>query len=219
MIAITGYKGFVGKNLMKQLPHAKGFDKGDECSLEGFDTVIHLACDGDSRSSNCNVKNATENNIGVFTEVLSEAIFYGVKRFIYISSIEAETELNVYAINKRACEKILQIVAPLNGMEYVIIRPCNLYGPHMDMNNPNRNVVANFLKAIKEKKQLPITDGEKAYPFTYIQVLIDNIILSLTENTNQTIRVGSTLMIPIYDLAMLLEGITTTWEWVKKQKV
>lgn len=214
-IGIVGSHGFIGRNLVERLKKNHTlfeFNRGDELDLYGIDTVIHLACDADSRNSNAHLPQSVEDNIGIFSMVLAEAIRRKVKRFIYISSIEVETEHNVYAICKSACEKILRV----SGIPYVIIRPCNLYGKYMDLNDPNRNVIANFLKAIKEKKRLPIMDGNKAYPFTYVQVLIDNLELSLTENTNQTIRVGSTLMIPIYDLAMLLEGITTTWDWVKK---
>jgi nucleoside-diphosphate-sugar epimerase len=215
-IGITGSKGFVGKNLVERLKKNHKlfeFNRGDELDLYGIDTVIHLACDADSRNSNTHIEKSIEDNIGIFSQVLAESIRNKVKRFIYVSSIEAETEHNVYAICKSTCEKILRI----SGMEYVIVRPCNLYGPYMDLKDTQRNVVANFLQAIKEKKKLPIMNN-KPYPFTYVKVLIDNLELSLTDNTNQTIRVGSLLNIPIYDLANLLEGITTTWDWVKKQK-
>jgi nucleoside-diphosphate-sugar epimerase len=219
-IAITGSHGFVGKNLVERLKDKHKvyeFNRGDELDLEFIHTVIHLACDADSRNSTRSFPDSVENNIGIFTDVLGQAVRQKVKRFIYISSIEAETVHNVYSLCKATNEKLLRMVAEENKMEYVILRPCNLYGKYMDLNDPRRNVVANFLKAIKEHKKLPIMDGTKSHPFTYVQVLIDNIELSLTENTNQTIRVGSTLYIPIYDLATLLEGITTTWDWMKNE--
>ena len=217
-VAVTGSRGFVGKNLMEGLKdyNVFEFNRDDELDFEFIHTVIHLACDADSRNSTRSFPFSVENNTGIFTDVLAEAVKQKVKRFIYVSSIEAETEHTIYAVCKATNEKILRLVAEEQGMEYVIIRPCNLYGKYMDLDDPRRNVVANFLKAIKENKKLPITNGDKAYPFTYVQVLIDNIVSSLTENTNMTIRVGSTLYISIYDLAMLLEGITTTWDWVKQ---
>lgn len=217
-IAVIGSHGFIGKNVVEGLTKHKVFEfnRGDTLDFEFIHTVIHLACDADSRNSTRSFPDSVENNIGIFTDVLAEAVNKKVKRFIYISSIEAETGDNVYAIGKATCERLLKAVTTENKMDYVIIRPYNLYGKYMNMNDPRKNVVANFLKAIKEHKPCPIWDGTKAYPFTYVQVLIDNIEASLIENTNQTIEVGSTLQIPIYDLAMLLEGITTTWDWVKK---
>lgn len=215
-ILCTGSHGFVGKNVLKQLKGSdiREFNHGDTLLMEGIDTVIHLACDADSRNSNRHMASATENNIGIFTKVLEEAIRTKVKRFIYVSSIEAETEHNVYAICKSACEKILKV----SGIPYVIIRPCNLYGPYMDLKNTNRNVVANFMRCIKKKTPMTIM-GDKAYPFTYVRALTLAVKESLTQYTNQTITVGSSLMISIPQLAHLLVGITETWEWVKKEKI
>lgn len=218
MICITGSKGFIGRNLRERLPNARQYNRNDTLNLQGIDTVIHLACDADSRNSNTHILQSITDNIGIFSQVLDEAIQQKVKRFIYISSIEAETEHNVYAIGKATNEKILRIAAKEYGFEYVIIRPCNAYGKYMDLKDTKRNVVANFLQAIKKKQPLPIINGERMYPFTHVRVLVDNIVDSLTKNTNETIRVGSTTYLSIYDIACLLEGITETWDWVKKQK-
>jgi nucleoside-diphosphate-sugar epimerase len=216
MIACTGSRGFLGKNLLDRLKNVKEFNRGDELLLDGVDTVIHLACDADSRNSNKNLPNSVHDNTGVFVDVLAEALHCGVKRFIYISSIEAEDEKNVYGICKRANEKILQV----SGIPYVIIRPCNLYGKYMDLHDEKRNVVANFMRSLKEHKPLNIIgDGSKSYPFTFVKPVVDTIIESLTQYTNQTLTVGSSLYISINQLANLLEGITTTWDWVKKEKV
>lgn len=217
-IGITGSKGFVGKNLVNRLKKNHKiyeFNRNECLNFYDLDVVIHLACDGDSRNSNDNLPNSVDDNIGIFSMVLAEAQQRNVKRFIYISSIEAVTEHNVYAICKSACEKILRI----SGIPYVIIRPCNLYGPYMDLYNENRNVIANFLKRIKNKELLNIQESGKRYSFTYIKVLINFLEDALTKYTNETITVGTTLAITISELATFLDGITTTWDWVKKQKI
>ena len=139
-----------------------------------------------------------------------------MKRFIYVSSIEAEDEKNVYGICKRANEKILQV----SGIPYVIIRPCNLYGKYMNLKNPHRNVMANFMRALKKGEEMKVIGtGEKKYPFTFVESVVDTIVESLFLYTNQTVTVGSSLYISINELTHLLKGITTTWDWVKKQKV
>jgi nucleoside-diphosphate-sugar epimerase len=217
MILITGSKGFVGKNLIERLkPNHKiwEFNRGDDLNLTDIETVIHLACDADSRKSNRSVEKSVEDNTGIFSKVLEESTNRNVRRFIYVSSVEAETEHNVYAICKATNEKILKVVAKEYGIEYVIIRPCNLYGPYMDMSDTNRNVVANFMRSIKEGKPMNVM-GNKSYPFTYVKSLIDTIEESLTQYAGQTITVGSGLYISIPQLANLLQGITTTWDWVK----
>jgi nucleoside-diphosphate-sugar epimerase len=217
-IAVVGSKGFVGRNLMERLMDHKVFEfnRGDYLDFEYVHTVIHLACDPDSRHSNEKFPKSVDDNIGIFTQSLAEAVERNVKRFIYISSTEAPKEDTIYAIGKMTCEKILKVVAEEHGMEYVIIRPANLYGKYMDMNDTGRNVVANFMRCIRDGKELPIQDNGRAYPFTHVNVLVDFILCSLTEFTNENYEVSSHLYIPITQLAELLEGITKTWDWVKK---
>lgn len=218
-LAVVGSNGFVGKNLLERLKDHRVFEfnRGDNLDFEYVHTVIHLACDPDSRHSNEKFPKSVDDNIGIFTQSLGEAVERNVKRFIYISSVEAPKEDNVYSIGKMTCEKILKVVAPKHGMEYVILRPANLYGKYMDLKNKNRGVVGNFLRCIRDDEKLPILDGTKEYNFTHVNVLTDNIQHALTEYTNETVEVGSTHYISIYDLACLLEGITETWDWVKEQ--
>lgn len=218
-IAVVGSHGFVGRNLMERLTDHKVFEfnRDDYLDFEYVHTVIHLACDPDSRHSNKKFPRSVEDNIGIFTKSLSEAVDRNVKRFIYISSTEAPKEDTIYAIGKLTCEKMLKIVAKEHGMEYVIIRPANLYGKYMDLSDIGRNVVANFMRCIRDGKELPIQDNGRAYPFTHVKALTDFIQRSLIEFTNETYEVSNDLSIPIPQLANLLEGITDTWDWVKKQ--
>lgn len=206
MYKITGVSGFIGTNLKERLG-----DKGTP------DIVIHLACDGDSRASNSNIVEHTENNLVLFIKVLDEAIKNKVKRFIYISSVEAEKELNVYAIEKRANEKILQVMAKEYGFEYVIIRPHTLFGEHMNLNDKNRNVIANFIKKTIAGEPVEIIgDTKTTRQFTYIGQLIDVIEQSLTENTNQTITVSSGIETSIEDLDYMIKNLYKTIKWVDK---
>lgn len=221
-IACTGSKGFVGTNLVERLLmhyQIHEFNRGSKLSFKDIDCVVHLACDADSRASNDHLLKAVEDNTGIFTRVLEEAIFKNVKRFIYISSVEAETEHNVYAICKATNERLLRVMANKYDFQYVIIRPCNLYGPHMNLEDTNRNVIANFLNCIHTGKEMKIVgDPTIEKPFTYISKLIDLIEESLYTNTDQTLTVGSNFYIPIQYLPDLLEGVTKTWDWVKDQK-
>lgn len=216
MIAVTGSRGFLGRNLLDRLKNVKEFNRGDEVNFDDVDVVIHLACDADSRNSNANLPFSVYDNIGIFADVLAEAIRKRVSRFIYVSSIEAEDEKNVYGICKRANEKILQV----SGIPFVIIRPCNLYGKYMNLNDTKRNVIANFMKSLKKGEPMNVIGtGEKKYPFTFVESVVNTIVESLFLYTNETVTIGSSLYISINELTHLLKGITTTWDWVKKQKV
>jgi nucleoside-diphosphate-sugar epimerase len=217
-ILITGASGFVGTNLVNKLSekhNVRCVDRDDTFTLSGRDIVIHLACDGDSRASNSHIKEHTKNNLLLFTEILEAAINAGVKRFIYISSIEAEKELNVYAIEKRANEKILQVIAKEYGFDYVIIRPHTLFGEHMNLNDKNRNVIANFIKKTITGEEVEIIgDVNATRQFTYIEDLVKVIENSLTENTNQTITVTSGIETSIKDLDYMIKNLYKTILWV-----
>jgi len=215
-IYISGSSGFVGTNLVNKL--SENHNVSTNYPTSKTDIVIHLACDGDSRSSNSNVVEHTKNNIDIFTEVLSDSIIEGVKRFIYISSVEAEKELNVYAIEKRANEKILQVLAKEYGFDYVIIRPHTLFGEHMNLNDKNRNVIANFIKKTIAGEDVEIIgDVNATRQFTYIEDLVNAIEKSLTENTNQTITVTSGIETSIKDLDYMIKNLYKTIKWVEKQ--
>lgn len=218
-ICVTGSHGFVGKNLMERLEShtVSTFNRNDCLDLDNVEVVIHLIADANSRESNTHIIRSISDNIGCFARVLDESVKQKVRRIIYVSSIEAETEHNIYAIAKRTCEKMLQTISKETGIEYVIIRPCNLYGPYMDLSDKGRNVVANFLTSIKSKSVMNIQESGKKYPFTYVGVLINYILDSLTTYTNQTINVGTTMGITVTELATFLDGITNTWEWVKHE--
>ncbi len=217
-ILCTGASGFVGTNLVNKL--SEKYEVSTTFPSFETDVVIHLACDGDSRASNSHITEHTENNTLIFVKVLEDAILSGIKRFIYISSAEAEKELNVYAIEKRANEKILEVLAKEYGFEYVIIRPHTLFGEHMNLTDKNRNVVANFIKKTISGEEVELIGDQKTTrQFTYIGQLIDVIEKSLTENTNQTITVTSGIETSIEDLDYMIKNLYKTIKWVEKQNV
>lgn len=213
-IFCSGASGFVGKNLVNRLS-----EKHNVTTIMPLATqvTIHLACDGNSRNSNKNIVEHTKNNTDIFMEVLEKSIKFKVKRFIYISSIEAEKELNVYAIEKRANEKILEVIAKERGFEYVIIRPHTLFGEHMNLTDKNRNVIANFIKKTIAGEEVEIIgDVNATRQFTYIGDLVNAIEKSLTENTNQTITVTSGIETSIKDLDYMIKNLYKTIKWVEK---
>lgn len=195
--------GFVGSNLKERLG-----DKGTP------DVVFHLACDGDSRGSNLNMVCHTQSNLDLFVETLDRAIKEGLKRFIYVSSSEVVWNKSVYSIEKLACEEILKLQASIHGFEYVIVRPHNLFGEHMNLNDKNRNVVANFIRERLAGNDVSlIGDPHVTRQFTYIGQLIDVLEESITKNTNQTITVTSGVETSIEDLDYMITNLIKTIKW------
>lgn len=212
-VLVTGANGFIGTNLCKKLmgenfrvlgavrsgkaallpegveaTHIESID-GDtdwKNTLEGVNTVVHLAARvhvmKDSASdpfSECRKVNVMGSE-----RLALAAVQYGVKRFIFISSVKVNGEENVraykesdapaprdsYGISKMQAEKRIKEITADSDMDFVILRPPLVFGP---------GVKANFLKLIKTVDKgtpLPLASVQNRRSLIYIENLIHAII-------------------------------------------
>lgn len=234
-ILITGH-GLVGANLMEALrvnhevfcvSRSRGLDLRDKNFTRQViekmkpDIVYHTAANAAESRGQVAPMDMTENNLNIFLNVLVPSINVKVKRFIYTSSVAvygeadvpyAEDDIpkpkDVYGVNKLACEQMLKILAKVHGFDYTIFRPHNIYGPHQDMSNPYKNVVALFMRNIMEDKPITIYGGGKMKrAFSYVDDVVE-VLSDLTDAfKNQTVNVGSSIDIGIGDLLSKIEKI------------
>lgn len=234
-ILITGSTGLVGSNIEKKLV-SLGHDVYGVSRRLGLDltakeptrdvilaykpdVVYHLAANAAESRGQVSPQDMTERNLNIFLNVLVPSINSGVKRFIYTSSVAVYGEVevpygeddvpkpkDVYGVNKLACEQILKILATVHGFDYTIFRPHNIYGPHQDMANPYKNVVALFMRALMEGTEVTMFgEGKMKRAFSYVDDVVDVLIAGMTDKfKNQTLNVGSSVE---YDIATLLSEI------------
>ena len=134
----------------------------------------------DPVSTNTNCVTATLN-------LLVAARDAGVRRVIYAGSSSAygdtptlpkvETMLpspiSPYAVAKLACEHYMGSFARVYGMETVVLRYFNVFGPHQDPASQYSGVLAIFCRKMLAGEQPGIYgDGEQSRDFTYI----DNVV-------------------------------------------
>ena len=199
--------GFVGQHLKNHLLK-KGYEissvsKGDLCdpySVESWRTalekaecatVIHLIAKthaADARDPSA-LSTYRRVNVGITRALLEASKDYGVKRFVYLSSIKAvgeETPIDqsfteespcnpedCYGITKREAEEL--ILKNSRSIETLILRPPLIYGP---------GVKGNFLKlmnAVQKGIPLPFAKVKNArsmlnvYNLTYtIQIAVES---------------------------------------------
>lgn len=169
-IILTGTTGFVGSRLFSELKNGPGFQavglcrrlpQGEGCSrlhavgdlqqadlstlLPGVDVLIHAAARAHI------LKDEVSDPLAEYRRVNVEGTLYlarqaasaGVKRFVFISSIGVNGNINThpfraddqpnpaepYAQSKWEAEQGLMQLAAETGMEVVIIRPPLVYGP------------------------------------------------------------------------------------------
>ncbi len=182
MKLITGANGFVGSAVLAALKKRQCAIRGTVRSatnghnvavgdigpstswwpaLEGVDTVVHTAARVHVMDEKATDPLTAFRNVNVAgTRRLAEqAGQFGVRRFIYISSIKVNGEVtyldkargaftpfdhpcpqNAYAQSKWEAEQALHEVSDQTGLEVVIIRPPLVYGP---------GVKANFLSMMR----------------------------------------------------------------------
>ena len=121
-------------------------------SAEGCEAVLHVA--GIVRET------ADRTFEGVNVEgtraLLEEARRAGVRRFVYVSSLGAETGSSGYHRSKQAAEALVRSY----GGEWVIVRPGNVYGPGDD-------VISQLLKMTRSLPVVPLV-GDGRQPFQTI---------------------------------------------------
>lgn len=177
-------------------------------AAQGCKAVVHLAAVASVQASvDDPVQTHQSNFIGTLNvcEAMREA---GIKRVVFASSAavygnngegESVTEettkapLTPYASDKLSSEQYLDFYRRQHGLEPVVFRFFNIFGPRQDPSSPYSGVISIFAERIQ--KGLPITvfgDGEQTRDFFYVGDLVKLLTqaLALPEASEGAINVG-----------------------------
>jgi UDP-glucose 4-epimerase len=149
--------------------------------------------------------------------VLEGARANGVRRVIYAGSSAAygddptlpkvesmlPTPLSPYAVGKLAGEHYVSSYARLHGMETLVFRYFNVFGPRQDPNGAYAAVIPRWIDAALSKKPIVIYgDGQQTRDFCHV----DNIVAAnlLAASTSRTLR-GETVNLSCGEAISLLE--------------
>ena len=146
------------------------------------EVIFHLAADATEGRSQFTPTSCTKRNVLATVNLLTAGINAKMKKFIFTSSMAVYGEqttpffeamerkpVDVYGVNKAMSERIIEVMAGVHGFQYNIVRPHNVYGPHQNMADPYRNVVAIFInKLLKKEKFYIYGDGKQTRAFSYI---------------------------------------------------
>lgn len=156
-------------------------------ACEGIEIVFHEAALASVPRSVADPVSTNTNCVTATLNLLVAARDAGVRRVIYAGSSSAygdtptlpkvETMLpnpiSPYAVAKLACEHYLCSFARVYGMETVVLRYFNVFGPHQDPASQYSGVLAVFCRKMLAGEQPSIYgDGEQTRDFTYI----DNVV-------------------------------------------
>lgn len=88
--------------------------------------------------------------------------------------------LSPYAVSKIAGEHYMRVFHRLYGIETVIFRYFNVYGPYQDPTSEYSGVIAKFITSFLHKKPVVVYgDGEQSRDFTYVDDVVEANILAV----------------------------------------
>ena len=225
-VLVIGSSGLIGKELVIQLKElgasVESFDitehPGDDVtdikSLEegiyeqyNIDYVFHLfGVKGSPKRTSEKPVDFMGPMLQGDTNSIMLAQEYGVKRFLYTSSIAVEQmETDFYpAWAKMTAEhltKAMHIQYP-EGTKYCIVRPANVYGRYDNFDNPNSMVVTSLIrKALTEDKLEVWGDGTQIRDFINAKDVARGMIQAMEQMPEETVNLCSGEGVTIKDLA------------------
>lgn len=204
---------------MEQVPQGVDFRKLDIRSkdiwgaFDGIDTVFHLAAKNDLLACQEDPVETMDINIHGTANIFEAARRAGVKKVVFASSSALEEgEVRIkgfYAISKATCEKIADGYHAAFGMNYVLPRYFNVYGPGQDYRRVHPPIMSLFMiKALKHEAPTLYESCDKdSRDFIYVDDINDFHLLCLDDDrmNNRLFRLGTGKSVSMKE----------TWEVVK----
>ena len=114
-------------------------------AASGCDAVVHIAGIVTEEPPEQTFERV---NVGGTRNILAEATRAGVKRFVYVSSLGADSGTSEYHQSKRDSEAFVQ----QSGLAWTIVRPGSVYGP-------GDEVISMILKMVRALPAVPVVDS------------------------------------------------------------
>lgn len=195
-------------------------------AMRGCGAVVHLAAVASVQASvEDPVRTHQSNFIGTL-RVCEAMIAAGIRRVVFASSaavygnngegtaIDEDTPkspLTPYAADKLASEYYLDFYGRQHGLEPVILRFFNIFGPRQDPSSPYSGVISIFSERAKTARPITVFgDGEQTRDFVYVEDLVKILVQALerVQPTADATNVGLGGVTTLNDLIAALEQIS-----------
>ena len=215
-ILVTGHNGFIGKKLVKTLKHydnevitlEKGAGKrldirdwNEIKKFEDFNIIYHLAAVTFVPYSFKNPRKTYDVNIRGTLNILElgrlvdveqivtmSSYVYGSPKYLPIDENHPTNPNNPYTHSKLIIEQLCEAYSRDFGMNCVLFRPFNIYGPGQDENFLIPSIINQLRTGIIELK-----DPEPKRDFIYVSDVIDALlkVSKLKNNKPHIFNIGS----------------------------
>lgn len=195
-------------------------------AMHGCGAVVHLAAVASVQASvEDPVRTHQSNFIGTL-RVCEAMVAAGIRRVVFASSAAVygnngegtpinedtpKSPLTPYAADKLASEYYLDFYRRQHGLEPVILRFFNIFGPRQDPSSPYSGVISIFSE--RAKRARPITvfgDGGQTRDFVYVEDLVNILVQGLEHPAPaaDATNVGLSGVTTLNDLIAALEQIS-----------
>jgi len=180
--------------------------------VSGFDIVNHHAASVDVRKSISDPSFDVENNVLTSVRLAEACVKMKVRRLVQASSggaiADSEYPESPYGISKLATEKYLSFFSKHYGLDVIVLRYSNIYGPRQQ-----GGVIPIFIERMLKNQPITVNGGSQERDFVYVKDVVAANEIALTReiepyffpNNIYTICSGSN--ISISDLANHLKSL------------
>src|SRR4030042_1247649 len=191
---------------------------------EKFDMVDHHAAQMDVRKSVIMPLFDAGVNIGGSINILENCVKYNVKKIVYISTggavygepeklpVNEECHINPisqYGISKHTVEHYLFLYRMNYGLNYVVLRYPNVYGPRQYPHG-EAGITAIFTEKMLNDEQPSIFgNGEQLRDYTFISDIVEANILALNSNSadGEILNIGTGVGVSVNEIFRILSEI------------
>lgn len=193
-----------------------------------FEYVYHLAAFTAEGLSHFVRRLNYSNNLIGSANIINESINHNIKCFVFTSSIAVYGSQSVpmkeemlplpedpYGISKYAIELDLQSAHKTFGMNFIIFRPHNVYGPYQNLVDRYRNVIGIFMRqGLLGEPMTIFGDGSQTRAFSYIDDIAPYIAKSvhIPEAYNEVYNIGDDRPHEIKHVASQISNVLDTKE-------
>lgn len=195
-------------------------------AMRDCSAVVHLAAVASVQASVDDPVGTHQSNFVGTLNVCENMLKAGIKRVVFASSaaiygnngegsaIHEDTPkapLTPYASDKLASEYYLDFYRREHGLEPVILRFFNIFGPRQDPSSPYSGVISIFTKmAMAEQPVAIFGDGEQTRDFVYVQDLVSILVQAVEANEpgSGAVNVGLSRSTSLNDLITELGAAT-----------
>ncbi|MGQ9631123.1 MAG: SDR family oxidoreductase [bacterium] len=216
----------------ENLPNGVDVFHVDICDFDGLrnafegvrpDAVIHLAAQASVERSMRKPSFDADVNIVGSINVLECCRKMGAKRVVYASSAAVYGQpqslpmredhpispISFYGASKHTIEHYLEVYLANYGVDYVVLRYANVYGPRQDARG-EAGVVAIFVdRLLRGLPPIIFGDGEQTRDFIYVgDVAEANVIALESERSGFAVNISFNASTSVNDIANSLLGMT-----------